>query len=75
MILVASWVGCHFSPDLGHVNRCGFAGSNGGIVGADSIPPSSIFGIIKGVRGGDEPTNVELELERLLESYFGETID
>ena len=51
------------------------AGSNGGIVGADSIPLSLIFGIINGGSGDDEPTNVELELERLLVSNGGETAD
>jgi hypothetical protein len=51
------------------------AGSNGGIVGSNPIPLSLIFGIINGDRGCDEPTNVELELERLLGSNGGEKTD
>ena len=51
------------------------AGSNGGIVGEDPIPLSSIFGIINDCSGDDEPTNMELELERLLGANCGETAD
>lgn len=51
------------------------AGLNGGIVGSDPIPFSVIVGIINGGSGDDEPTNVELELERLSGSNGGETTD
>ena len=65
MILIASWVGCHISLTWVMLTGVALSGSNGGIVGSGPIPLSLIFGIINGGSGYDEPTNVELEIERL----------